>query len=139
MRVLQAANRQVRARAALRDAGLAAAPRRSGRWRRRRSRSPRSSPSTARREKRGGFAFFAVILLYGQLIGFGYFVAMGVVEEKASRVVEVLLVHDPAAPSARRARSSASGVLGLGQLLVLAVLGLGMAGAAGRARHRRAT
>ena len=34
-------------------------------------------------EGRGGFAFFAVLLLYGQLIGMGYFVATGVVEEKS--------------------------------------------------------
>lgn len=36
-------------------------------------------------------AFVAVFLLYGQLIGFGLYVAMGVVEEKSSRVVELLL------------------------------------------------
>lgn len=36
-------------------------------------------------------AFTAVILMFGQLIGFGTYVAMGVVEEKSSRVVELLL------------------------------------------------
>ena len=129
VRVLQAANRQVRAAQALRDAGLPPAQAQ-------RALAPPPlavttvKPVDSAAEKRGGFAFFAVILLYGQLIGFGYFVAMGVVEEKSSRVVEVLL-------SAIRPRHLLAGkilglgVLGLGQLLVLAVLGLGMAGAAG--------
>ena len=58
-------------------------------------------------EERGGFAFVAVLLLYGQLISMGYFVAMGVVEEKSSRVVELLLsTLRPRICS--RARSSAS-------------------------------
>ena len=129
VRVLQAANRQVRAAQALRDAGLPPAQAQ-------RALAPPPlvvttvEPVDSAAEKRGGFAFFAVILLYGQLIGFGYFVAMGVVEEKSSRVVEVLL-------STIRPRHLLAGkilglgVLGLGQLLVLAVLGLGMAGAAG--------
>src|SRR3954454_17539734 len=126
-RVLQAANRQVRAAQALRDAGLPPAQAQ-------RALAPPPlavatvEPVDSAAEKRGGFAFFAVILLYGQLIGFGYFVAMGVVEEKSSRVVEVLL-------STIRPRHLLAGkilglgVLGLGQLLVLAVLGLGVAGA----------
>ena len=81
-------------------------------------------------EERGGFAFFAVLLLYGQLIGMGYFVAMGVVEEKSSRVVELLL-------STLRPRHLLAGkilglgLLGLGQLLLLAVLGLAVAGLGG--------
>ena len=129
VRALQAANRQVRSAEALRGAGLAPAQAR-------RVLAPPAlvvstvEPVDTAAEKRGGFAFFAVILLYGQLIGFGYFVAMGVVEEKSSRVVEVLL-------STIRPRHLLAGkilglgVLGVGQLLVLAVLGLGMAGAAG--------
>jgi ABC-2 type transport system permease protein len=129
VRVLQAASRQVRAAQALRDAGLTPAQAR-------RALAPPPlvvstvKPVDSAAEKRGGFAFFAVLLLYGQLIGFGYFVAMGVVEEKSSRVVEVLL-------STIRPRHLLAGkilglgVLGLGQLLVLAVLGLGAAGAAG--------
>ena len=32
-----------------------------------------------------------MLLLYGQLIGYGFWVAVGVVEEKSSRVVEILL------------------------------------------------
>jgi ABC-2 type transport system permease protein len=40
-------------------------------------------------------AFVAVILLYGQLIGYGFWLASGIVEEKASRIVEVLLAAIP--------------------------------------------
>ena len=43
------------------------------------------------RDARAGLAFFTILLLYGQLIAYGYIVASGVVEEKASRVIEVLL------------------------------------------------
>src|SRR3954454_6809911 len=127
VRVLQAANRQVRAAQALREAGLPPAQAR-------RALAPQPlavttvKPVDSAAEKRGGFAFFAVILLYGQLIGFGYFVAMGVVEEKSSRVVEVLL--STIGPRHLLAgKILGLGVLGLGQLLVLAVLGLGVAGA----------
>ncbi|MGB7364960.1 MAG: ABC transporter permease [Rhodococcus sp. (in: high G+C Gram-positive bacteria)] len=41
--------------------------------------------------QRLALSFIAVILLYAQIITFGMYVAMGVVEEKSSRVVEVLL------------------------------------------------
>jgi ABC-2 type transport system permease protein len=66
----------------------------------------------------------ASVLLYGLLLILGQFIAQGIVEEKASRVVEVLL-------SAIRPTQLLGGkVLGLGalgflQLLVLAVVGVG--------------
>ena len=81
-------------------------------------------------EDRGGFAFVALLLLYGQLISMGYFVAMGVVEEKSTRVVEVVL-------STLRPRHLLAGeihglgLLGLAQLLLLALVGIGTAAAAG--------
>ena len=87
-------------------------------------------PVDADADERGGFAFFAVLLLYGQLIGIGYFVAMGVVEEKSSRVVELLLSDDQA-EAAAGGKILGLGLLGLGQLLLLAVLGLGVAAAGG--------
>jgi ABC-2 type transport system permease protein len=132
VRVLQAANRQVRAAQALRDAGLT-----PPKARRALARPPlvvsTVEPVDSAAEKRGGFAFFAVILLYGQLVGFGYFVAMSVVEEKSSRVVEVLL--STVRPRHLLARKILGlGVLGLGQLLVLAILGSGW-----RARRARLT
>ena len=129
LEVLQAANRQVRAGEALSRAGLdeqeAAA-----------ALSPpplalrTEEPVNESREKRSGLAFFAALLLYGQLIGLGFLVASGVVEEKASRVVEVLL-------ATMRPRQLLAGkviglgILGLVQLLLIAVLGLAIAAAAG--------
>ena len=81
-------------------------------------------------EDRAGFAFFAVLLLYGQLIGIGIFVAMGVVEEKASRVVELLL--STLKPTHLLAgKVIGLGLLGLGQLLVIAVIGLAAAAGSG--------
>jgi ABC-2 type transport system permease protein len=83
-----------------------------------------------RRDRLGGLAFFTVLLLYGQLITYGFWVASGVVEEKASRVVEILL-------STIRPRELLAGkviglgLLGLGQLLLVAVIGLVIAGASG--------
>jgi ABC-2 type transport system permease protein len=77
-----------------------------------------------------GFAFFAVLLLYGQLLTYGYWVAAGVVEEKASRVIEVVL-------SALRPRQLLAGkvlglgLLALGHLLLIAVIGLTAASLAG--------
>jgi ABC-2 type transport system permease protein len=77
-----------------------------------------------------GFAAIAVFLLFFQLIGYGYWIAAGIVEEKASRVVELLL-------SAIRPRELLAGkVLGiglvaLGQLLVIGVTGLAIAFATG--------
>jgi ABC-2 type transport system permease protein len=77
-----------------------------------------------------GFAFFAVLLLYGQLLTYGYWVAAGVVEEKASRVIEIVL-------SALRPRQLLAGkvlglgLLALGHLLLIGVIGLAAASAAG--------
>ena len=129
LNILQAANGQVRSADALRDAGLDDR-RASAALSPPPLRLTTAEPIDAAAEERGGFAFFAVLLLYGQLIGMGYFVAMGVVEEKSSRVVELLL-------STLRPRHLLAGkilglgLLGLGQLLLLAVLGLAVAGAGG--------
>ena len=46
-------------------------------------------------EERKGVAFIASLLLYMQLIIFGLAVATGVVEEKSSRVIEVLMAAVP--------------------------------------------
>ena len=127
--LLQAANREAAAREALRAQGLddreiagALAP------------PPLAvdsvEPVDEGAEARGTIAFFAVFILYGQLIGYGYFVAMGVVEEKSSRVVEVLL--STLRPSHLLAgKVIGLGILGLGQLLLIACLGLAGATAAG--------
>ena len=85
------------------------------------------------RSENGVIAFVAVLLLYGQLFGYGIWVASGVIEEKASRVVEMLL-------SAIRARQLllgkiiGIGVLGLAQLLVISGFALTLALATGAIR-----
>ena len=83
-------------------------------------------PPDPNQEQNGTVAFIGVILLYGQIIGYGYWVASGVVEEKATRVVELLL-------STIRPRELLAGkvlgigLLGLVQLIVIGAVGLGMA------------
>jgi ABC-2 type transport system permease protein len=75
-------------------------------------------------------AFTASLLLYLQLIVYGLAVASGEVEEKSSRVVEVLLAAIP--PRALLAGKIAGiGLLGLLQLLLTAVVGLGLGSASG--------
>jgi ABC-2 type transport system permease protein len=82
------------------------------------------------RGQNSAIAFIAVLLLYGQLFGYGIWVASGVIEEKSSRVVEMLL-------SAIRARQLllgkivGIGVLGLAQLLVISGFALTLALATG--------
>jgi len=127
--VLQAADREVRTVDALREAGVQADDIRS-------ALSPDPlrvstvEPVDDRRDELGGLAFFTILILYGQLLTYGFWVASGVVEEKASRVVEVLL-------STIRPRELLAGkviglgLLGLGQLLLVAAIGLGVAAATG--------
>jgi ABC-2 type transport system permease protein len=85
--------------------------------------APENDP---RRRDNGAVAFVAVLLLYGQLFGYGIWVATGVIEEKASRVVEMLL-------SAIRPRQLLAGkivgigTLGLCQLAVIAGFALTLA------------
>ncbi len=63
-------------------------------------------------------AMVTLLLLYGQLFGYGIAVASGVIEEKASRVVEILL-------SAIKPRELLAGkVLGIGALGLLQLLGI---------------
>ena len=127
--LLQAANARVSSGAALRDAGLDAEQAR-------RALSPEPlrvttvEPVDEAAEDRGGFAFIAVVLLYGQLISMGYFVAMGVVEEKNTRVVELVL--STVRPRVLLAgKILGLGLLGFGQLLLLAAAGIGAAAASG--------
>ncbi|HEX5493924.1 MAG TPA: ABC transporter permease [Mycobacteriales bacterium] len=77
---------------------------------------------------RRGVALVGVIILFGQLIGYGNWVAFGVVEEKSSRVVELLLA------AVRPWQLLAGKILGIGALalgqLVL-ISGVGLAAAVG--------
>jgi ABC-2 type transport system permease protein len=126
---VQAASREVRQARALGRAGLhgAAALR---------ALSPppvrvtTTKPTDPERDRKGTFAFVAVLLLYTQLLTFGYLLASGVVEEKASRVVEVLLATiQPRDLLA--GKIVGLGVLGLAQMTVIAGAGLGAAAAVG--------
>lgn len=82
-------------------------------------------PQDPNREENAGIAFIAVLLAYGQLFGYGVWVATGVIEEKASRVVEILL-------SAIRPRQllagkiAGIGLLGIVQLAFIAVFAIGL-------------
>jgi ABC-2 type transport system permease protein len=127
--LLQGANREVRAAESLRQAGVseqeaqqALAP------------PPLEvvtlEPVDPEEDAKAGIAFFTVLILYGQLLTYGYWVSSGVVEEKASRVVEVVLsTIKPAHLLAGKVIGL--GVLGLGNLLLTAVVGLAVAQATG--------
>ena len=72
-----------------------------------------------------GVAFFVTFVLYGQIFGYGIAVASGIVEEKSTRVVEVIL------SAIRPVHLLAGKVLGIGivgllQLLSIAVVGIGL-------------
>ena len=126
--VLQVAARQVRADAALRAQGL-------DREEARRALEPpplqaRALDPSDEDDGSAGVAFTASLLLYGQLIVFGLAVATGVVEEKASRVVEVLLATINPRPLLT-GKILGIGLLGLLQLLLAGVVGLGLAAASG--------
>ena len=88
------------------------------------------NPAPRDRATNAGIAFIGVLLLYGQLFGYGIWVATGVIEEKASRVVEMLL-------SAIRPRQLLTGkivgigVLGLCQLAVIAGFAIALAALTG--------
>jgi len=87
-------------------------------------------PAPPDRQDNAAVAFVGVLLLYGQLFGYGMWVATGVIEEKASRIVEMLL------SSIRPQQLLAGkiigiGVLGLAQLITIAGFAIGMALATG--------
>jgi ABC-2 type transport system permease protein len=87
-----------------------------------RSLEPTDENATAKKN----IATIAVFLLYGQIIGYCMGVASGVVEEKATRVVEVLLA------TVRPVQLLAGKVIGIGavgllQLLLIGAIGLTMA------------
>jgi ABC-2 type transport system permease protein len=88
-------------------------------------------PSDPNRDTSFLFANVGVILLFISIFTFGYWVLSGVVEEKQSRVVEVVL----ATVDARDlliGKVIGIGLLGLGQLVVMVVVGLGLGLGLGR-------
>jgi ABC-2 type transport system permease protein len=116
--LVQSASRIVRAQEILREAGVAQGEIQA-------ALAPPPLPvrslepvDEAARSKRT-IATVAVFVLYGQLIGYCFAVAMGVVEEKSTRVVEVLLA------AVRPVQLLAGKVIGIGlvSLLQLAIIG----------------
>ncbi|CAB4930899.1 unannotated protein [freshwater metagenome] len=87
-------------------------------------------PSRADRPDQRTLALAALMLLYMAVLIYGIWVASGIVEEKASRVVEVLLpaVHPR---ELLAGKLLGIGLLGLGQLLTVVAVGVGAALATG--------
>lgn len=87
-------------------------------------------PVQGRRGQAAVVAFVGVLALYGQLFAYGYWVASGVVEEKSSRIIEVLLAT--IRPSQLlRGKILGIGALGLCQLIAIAIAGIAVAVATG--------
>ena len=85
-------------------------------------------PAADEADEKGLVAFISILLLYTLLIFFGQFIAQGVVEEKASRVIEVLLA------AVKPWQLLAGKIIGLGvlafaQLVIICAAGLGGASA----------
>ena len=90
-------------------------------------------PLDRREREYAAIGFVGVLALYGQLFAYGYWVAAGVVEEKSSRVVEVLLAT--LRPSQLlRGKILGIGVLGLAQLSLIGAVGFAAAQALGGLR-----
>lgn len=87
-------------------------------------------PAAEERNTRGTIAFIGALVLYGQLLGYGFWVALGVVEEKSSRVVEVLLSAIPAR-TLLAGKVLGIGVLGLAQLFLIAAVAVAAAALVG--------
>jgi ABC-2 type transport system permease protein len=89
-----------------------------------------TDPVDPRAAQRGQIAFIGSLILYGQIIGYCMWVAFGIVEEKASRVVELIL----SAISTRALLAGkilGIGLLGLGQLALIAAVALGVGSVTG--------
>jgi len=82
------------------------------------------SPPSPDSDQRTGLAFIAMLLMFFQLLMFGLYVAMGVVEEKSSRVVEVLLATIKPL-HLLCGKVLGIGAIGLAQLAAYGVVGLG--------------
>jgi ABC-2 type transport system permease protein len=125
--VLRQASATVRSEAALAQAGLSAQQRRAV-LQPQPLRVVELEPD--RNDQAQGFATVAIFLLFFQLIGYGYWIAAGIVEEKASRVVELLL--STIRPRELLAGKVAGiGLVALGQLALIGVIGLVLAIATG--------
>ncbi len=83
-------------------------------------------PPEEDKTERSGLASIGAVILLSQVFGYGYWLATGVVEEKSSRVVEILLAKvRPAQLLAGKVIEI--GVLALIELVVLVAVGLTVA------------
>ncbi|MFV0307513.1 MAG: ABC transporter permease [Desertimonas sp.] len=81
-------------------------------------------PPDEERDRRVGFVGVGAILMFMQLIGYGVWVAMAIVEDKTSQVIEVLLAK--VSPRCLLSGKVAGiGLLGVGQLVLMIAAGLG--------------
>ncbi|MDI2128709.1 ABC transporter permease [Yinghuangia seranimata] len=87
-------------------------------------------PDADEREARKGIAVLGTIMLYGMLMLFCMWVANGVVEEKSSRIVEILMATVPAR-ALLTGKIIGIGLLGLLQMALTATVGLTAASAVG--------
>ncbi|MGW5359671.1 ABC transporter permease [Actinopolymorpha pittospori] len=87
-------------------------------------------PADPQAEQRGQIAFIGSLILYGQLIGYCMWVAFGVVEEKASRVVELILSAVPTR-ALLAGKIIGIGLLGFLQLFLIAAFGLAVGNTTG--------
>lgn len=121
--VVQQTHRQLALRAALEGAGV-----RGAALQRALDPAPLTvralDPASADQEERRGLAFIAVLLLYLAIFGYGLTIASGVVEEKASRVIEVVVSAIP--PRELLAgKIIGHGLLGVGQFALTVAVGVG--------------
>jgi ABC-2 type transport system permease protein len=87
-------------------------------------------PPEQDQDEKSGLASIGSIILFLQVFGYGYWVSMGVVEEKSSRVVEIILAKiRPAQLLAGKVIGI--GLLGLMQLILIVGVGLTIAVATG--------
>ena len=128
--LLQAASAEVQARARLETAGLPPAEIDTVLHPAPLPVTVLEPPDPSASDDAAGLAGLVSFILFGQVFGYGMWVANGVVEEKSTRVVEVLLAR------IRPQRLLAGKILGIGllgllQLAVIAGISLGVALAAG--------
>lgn len=89
-----------------------------------------TDPIDPKAAQRGQIAFIGSLILYGQIIGYCMWVAFGIVEEKASRVVELIL-SAISTKALLAGKILGIGLLGIAQLALIAVVALGVGSATG--------
>lgn len=90
----------------------------------------RLNPVDPDEEDRDALLAVGTIVLYGQLLGFGFWVASGILEEKTSRVVELLLAKLPPTPLLT-GKIAGIGLLAFVDLLGFVLYGLVLASVTG--------